>query len=221
MKNIFLTLILSFLFTASYSQFVNSIAVKSGMSFATQQWDYVSINIKRDLTYKNGSVSAISIAFFNTKNFSLITDFTYIQKGYKEQVAFVDVTNPDLIVGYGTIYDRFDFISMSPMLKFKIDIKSFSPYLIIGPRFDYCVGYVGSNDSKDIVNGSQKPIYGLSSGAGLEYRKNNFALLIEGQYLYDFSHFYNNRPPGGITNIVIDNKSYAIALGFKYYFKKK
>ena len=220
MKKIFLTIYLILNFMFGHSQIIKSIGIKSGMTYTTQDWVYQSINVQRDIKYKTGFYEAMTLELFNNKYLSLVTDLSYAQKGYKETATFRNINNPAVIIGYLNYDTRFDFLSLSPMLKARTNIRSFSPYVMIGPRIDYCISYKSINDFSSIVSGSNKPVYGLSSVVGVEFKKNKIGILAEGHYLLDFSHFYDTKPTGGITHITIDNKAYILTLGFKYYFNK-
>ncbi len=218
MKKIFIATVFIFTLIFGHSQNTNSIGIKSGLTFATQDWKY-NYNIKQDIRYKTGLFEALTFDFFNGKHFSLITDLSYTQKGFKEIVLLVNPNNPEVILGYSTINTRFDFITLSPMLKFRMDYKSFSPYIIVGPRVDYYISYNSVIDFSAIVNKFNNPVFGLTTGIGVEYKKNKIGIIIEGQYLSDFTYLYQMINLNSILTS-IENKAYVLTLGVRYYFKK-
>ena len=220
MKKIFITTVFILTLTLGHTQIIKSIGIKSGLTFANQDWTYSPINFPQDKHYKTGLYEALTLEFFNHKHFSLVTDLSFNQKGYKETVLERTVDQPEGTGQYITINSTFNFITLCPMLKYRVDIKSFSPYIFAGPRIDYYTSYSSYANFSLTEKDFTKPIFGLTSGVGIEYKKNKIGIMIEGQYLSDFSHFYKNTVPNGVS-LTIDNKAFAVSLGIKYYFGKK
>ncbi len=215
MKHLLSTIIFIFAITPMNSQIINSIGIKGGASFANQLWFYKSTNYTAARQYKTGMYGAATIDFFKATYLNLTADVGFCQKGNKETgVLLPDKTTTN----YTT---TFNYITLSPMLKIKYPFKHIIPYGLLGLRCDYQLSYTSTHDYSSIESDFHKVIFGMSSGAGVEYKLKNIGINVEFQYHYDFSKVMDTHTDGIVSGILVYNNAYIISAGVKYYLHKK
>ena len=62
-----------------------------------------------------------------------------------------------------------DYLTFDTKLKVKYKFKNLTPYLLIGPRFDYLIKYSSGFVAIDGLATLNKTNYGLRYGTGLQY----------------------------------------------------
>ena len=127
------------------------------------------------------------------------------------------------------LFLRFGFFTFSPYFKLKIPLKSFTPYIFIGPRMDYYYPKLSSDDAnsfKDQI--TKKPIWGFNVGEGIAYKLNRISIFAEYQYMYSFSYLIDipgytaTDPMYGFYTVNpkrLKISTHIITVGLKYYFK--
>ena len=208
--------LLSFLFSTviANGQLVNSIGVKGGISIANQEWDYKSIDSRIEKNNRTGIYSALSLEFFKSKNLSLITDIGFIEKGHKEDIEMTSADSPESgpIKTFDTKFSYFEFV---PMLKIRKEIGKLIPYALLGARLDYQLSHKSEIDYSALEKDFNKKIYGLTTGAGIEYKIKKIGINSEFQYQHDFNKVLENE------RLEVKNRSLIVSLGIKYDFNSK
>jgi hypothetical protein len=209
---IFFTL---YVFSAQ-GQTVKSIGIKGGLSIANQPWQYKTINFTPQGYYKTGIYSVLTLELFQHKYLSLLTDLGFIQKGNQIEIEVTTTENPD----GGTLTklkSTINYFTFSPLLKFRYDIKRWTPYVFVGPRIDYQLSYQ-SEFSSAIGNEFNKSILGITYGAGVEFRQNKIGMLMEFQHQPDITSVMDKPISSTNTGLKITNNAFVISAGIKYYF---
>jgi hypothetical protein len=189
----------------SYGQNSQNIGVKGGISFSAMNSKYYyedidkTINKKND--FKTGIYCALTADLFKGQFLSLTTDLGFIQKGttLKTSHDFVEKINRD-------------HVYFSPMLKGFYNFNFLNIYALLGPRVDLDVSYATPPSAP-------KWLFGLSYGAGCEYRKEKFGILFECQGHPDITPSVNNEQ--SLTtpyDLIVKQNAFILTAGFKYYY---
>ena len=79
------------------------------------------------------------------------------------------VEKPEKVIGTTTVSNRLDYLSLPVLAKGRIDLKSLTPYVLAGIRFDHMLGYESEGDIFNQVFDAFDPTtIGGSVGAGVE-----------------------------------------------------
>ncbi len=204
------------------AQAIKSIAVKSGIIWATQKWDYKDIDLDYSSEYRTGFHLGVSVEFLQHKYFSILTELGYTQKGYKIELPIVNPGQPEGNLGTMVLKYRFSYVYLSPMFKVRKEFGGFVPYVFIGPRLDYQLDYPSDLFSKESATYFNDFIFGMTYGLGIEYMFGSFGVGLIFQNQYDFTLAYHQEPEEGYnTGFDIKNNAFIVDLGVKYYFGKQ
>jgi opacity protein-like surface antigen len=215
--------ILLFFSSLSYSQIIKSIGFKSGLALSNQKWEYSTFTNELITNQLTCTYNVITIDFIKKQNWDLALDLGFYQSGsIKEKNPYFHLENTKEYAG--EVKHRFGFFTLSPILRFKTQIKSFTPYIQFGPRFDFYNSFF-SNDYADYFNNEiNKTQYGFHIGEGLAYNFKNFSILAEYQFFYNFNKLMDKPaifPSNTFKRDVIKFNTHIISLGIKYYFKNE
>ncbi|MFZ4398664.1 MAG: outer membrane protein [Bacteroidales bacterium] len=204
----------------SYAQIVKNIGIKSGITFSNQYWEKTQISTFFMFETSAAMYEAITLDFIDKQYWELSSDFGCYQSGVKTKLnPFINYNPPELHMTEDKF--KYGFISISPVIKFKIPVNSFTPYILLAPRMDYYYSALGDkvNNESDVI----KPIWGFTVGEGVEYRKENISIFAEYQFMYCFNNFIEqivSYPFNNETETIKIN-THVISLGVKYHFTKK
>jgi hypothetical protein len=193
-------------------QFIGSAGLKAGVSMANQSHRITPI----DYTIKTDPVTGPGIAIFmeafRGNHFSFQTDLSFVAKGSKtttESVTVNHLENDRIIVNEGDPkVSRFYYLCLSPMARYRIDLKRITPYAILGPRVDFLLEY--KTDSDYPLEEQNKVIPGLTGGLGAELNLNGLGIFLEFQYQSDLM------PVTGKDPLLINNNILLFTLGIRY-----
>jgi hypothetical protein len=193
-------------------QFVKSAGLKAGISMANQSHriDIIDYTIETELIA--GPVVTLFSEFYRGKHLGLQADLSYVARGSKTSVESVTVNHlkNDLItVNEGEPkVSRFNYISLSPVVRYRIRGAAVTPYLLLGPRFDYLIKY--ETESEYPLEEQNSFILGLSGGAGVELSMGKLGLMAELQYQPDLSPVTNQDP------LLINNNCLLFSVGINF-----
>jgi len=124
----------------------------------------------------------------------------------------------------------FGVLTFSPYFKLKIPVKSFTPYIFIGPRIDYYYSKLSSDDANSFNDQiTKKPLLGFNVGEGIAYKINRLSIFAEYQYMFSFNYLIDipgytaSDPKYGFYTVNpqrLKINTHVVTLGFKYYFKE-
>lgn len=184
-------LILSFFVVTARGQVV---ALKVGPVFSKLEYHN---SMAHSTSFEDGYTGFATIAgihYFLKKYFCLSTDLGYINSGGKGKTIIFDPYNPGDMHEV-EIKTNLHYITFNTVAHFKILLgKHFEPFIGLGPRVDYLVGY--SEDAKlmkqfEDAGELNKVVYGLVGVFGLHYELHKWVLGIEYQYFYDMNELVN------------------------------
>ena len=206
----------------SYSQIVKSIGIKSGITLSNQSWEDTHLSNDHVFNASTGFYEAITFDFIDKEYWQISADLGIYQSASKSEMSpfpsYTFENNP-------TFDFRFGFITLSPAIKLKIPIKSFTPYILFAPRLDYYYSKLSNMYVTYLNFEVNKLIYGFTIGEGVAYNIKNISIFAEYQFLYSFnnlmdkSFFYQNSYRDS-SNDRVKTNTHVISLGIKYHFKK-
>ncbi len=203
------------------AQVVKSIALKPGIVWANQDWEWVNVNDQTEFNYNTGLHLGVNAEFLQQKFLSILAEGGYIEKGMWQEI---ELTTPDMPEGTGelkTLKTSFRYAYLSPMLKARIEFGNFVPYLFVGPRVDFYLTYKSDLNFDELEKEMNKIIFGMIYGLGLEYMIGPVGIALIYSQQIDFMPALENEPPHGFGLEKITNKAFILDLGVKYYFGKK
>ena len=193
-------------------QFLKSMGLKAGISLANQSHQFTPIDYTLITDPVTGPAIAVFMEAFRGKHLSFQSDFAFVAKGSKTTTQSVTVNhleNDRIIVNEGDLQvSKFYYLSLSPMARYRIDMKRWTPYAVLGPRLDFLLKY--KTDSEYPREEQNKIILGLTGGVGVEYNLNNLGVFVEFQYQPDLSPVTNQDP------LLVNNNILLFTLGIRY-----
>lgn len=202
------------------AQVVKSIALKPGIVWANQKWEWINIQDIAEYKYKTGLHMGVNLEFLQHKFLSIIAEGGYIEKGMVQEI---ELTTPEMPEGSGeikTFKTSFRYAYLSPMLKARIEFRNFVPYVFVGPRVDFYLSYKSDLNFDELEEEMNKTIFGMIYGLGLEYMLGPVGIALIYSQQLDFMPAMENEPPHGFGLEKITNNAFILDLGVKYYFGK-
>ena len=209
MKNKIGLVICVFLVLFSLQVLSKSITLYTHYGFKT---GIVNSNIESDFFYENRTKTGGDFAFFvesNTfkKRFKLISEVHYTQKGMIDAyVEFNPVTYE--IINMTEYKHRLDYLSIPVLLKVFKEYEIITPYILIGPRFDYLFNF-RSEVYQELLDEVNVFVIGADMAIGSEiFISNKVNGIFELRYSYDITYSedqFNSK-----------NKSFQILMGMKF-----
>jgi hypothetical protein len=206
-KVIFLILTFEiFVLQSGNAQLIKSYGFKVAFTSANQKFDYTYLtNI--ETKSRVGFNVAIFAEWLNTPFISLVTQGEYTQRGMG--MEFNRTGNSPDIIGTSINYNRVDYLSIPVFVKLSLPVEPINPYLIVGPRIDFLLGYKSDEGTFNAVyDGFSKTMTGASFAVGLDLKTLlPLAILIEARYNVDFKDSYSTQ------YLTVRNNSFDIWIG--------
>lgn len=208
------------------AQIVNGYGVKIGLTSSSHTWKFSASDTYTNPNYYNGFSIRAFADLLNSSFFNIEAETGISQKGAKlnYQIWILDPYFKTTGV-YKTTNNRLNYINASLMGKVKYEMKTFTPYLLLGPQFNYLVGKEIGNgyevihsrtwggfsqfpfkDEYDVLN---KNIWGFTAGLGSEFNVYTISFLVEYRYEMDFTN--NNY----YSTLQIRNYSHSLLAGVR------
>ena len=188
-----------------------SFGLKAGVSLANQSIRYTPIDYTIDTDIVLGPAVGLFYETFRGSNFSLQTDLLYNPKGSKTAVGLVTINhleNDRIEVIQGDLaISKFHYLSLSPMLRYRLEKGSKTIYAMLGPRLDYLLVY--NTDSAYPLEDQNESILGLTGALGMEMSFYMASVFAEIQYMPDLSPLTNEEP------LLVNNNSLLINFGLR------
>jgi opacity protein-like surface antigen len=206
-KTIFALLTLSMIsFSISESQLIRGYGIKIGVASTDQNWDwapgYGTVSTST-AAYQSLDIGAF-IEWLDIPFFSVVTEVQYIRKG--SDVASYQITPfPGSVVfnyaGYPST--RISYLSVPILAKLRMNGGLLSPYIVAGPRFDFCLSSSGAFSSSDL-----KTIdVGGTFGVGVES-----ASILPIQVGLEFRYSPDSQASYSTPSLTVKNRSLELLL---------
>lgn len=214
MKKLTLLLLLSVLYSASYSQ---TFHIEAGLSFAKLDMNYRMSGAVKQI-YKAPLLAptfSTGIEYFQHKNFSISSDLYYYESGGKfseEEYGNENLYTPiHISVWYLSYGSAFNFYPLNKKLKLQLSL---------GPKIDYirtsesAIPYGWIDKSKKI----NKFSVGYTTGIGLYYKLNNRAIGVNMKYFGRMQKLSDVRASNN-DGFDASDQIFLICLSYKFRFK--
>lgn len=154
------------------AQVLRTYGLKVGTDVAGQQWDYSpAATLSGALGVPSSSIWGFDVGafaeFLNVPYFSLLTEVHYTQKGRTVTILeTVPANNPQgyVEVGLRDITQRLHYVSIPVMAKLRIESEVLTPFIALGPSFEYLIAYPPS----PVTDQFNKAELAIAVAAGLE-----------------------------------------------------
>ena len=198
-------------FFALYGQGSPAFGAKAGISMANQSYKFSPIDYTIESEAIVGPSFAIFVETFRGDRFSFQVDVSYALKGSSSATQWVRVNHLDnnrITVNEGEMTtSTFKYLSLSPMVRYRMGQGSAILYFLLGPRLDMLLDY--RSESEYPLIRQKRTILGLTVGVGLEYKLRRIGLFAELQSLPDLSPVTNEEP------LLINNNMISLTLGIR------
>lgn len=214
MKNILviITLILTLTVTIAQAQFLRAYGIKAGVVRAEQKWDY-SPQTGLDASGINpiwGVDAGVFAEFFDCKNFSLLTELHYVQKGSTYTITGTepaDNAQGYIETGKEDIKERCNYLSIPVMAKLRLETGKITPYIAVGPRLEFLI----SHPSSAVFDQLKKAEVAATASAGLEVDAGFTPhLLCEVSYTLGLTDSFKN------DYLTVKNRSLSLLIGVQF-----
>jgi hypothetical protein len=212
-----LTILFFVSFIYSYGQNLENIGLKGGISISTMKYKYYHESIDKTIIekngYKAGIYSALTAEFFKGKFLSLSIDLGFAQKGMIRRIP------PDFLgsTGGSSYKSTREHVILSPMFKGFYEFNQLSIYALLGPRLDLDVTYALPPEA-NMWGVHPRWIWGLTYGAGAEFKLGKFGVLMECQVHPDITRYVSVKPTSGYSNnLEVLGNAFILTTGIKYY----
>jgi hypothetical protein len=211
-------------FANSHAGVLSGFGAEGGLSLTSQKLNYTT-DTKNEFVMKDWDQhgnAGIFFQFFDVKFINLDLDITYNQKGGLSKngllTSHVDPVNGGLVLGPAVdVWDRLDYISLSPRAKTKFTIGRFEPFFTIGPCFDFLIH--GSSEFYSTDNFKKyevSALYGVGVGYNINARLQSFFEFLHQPGITPICSELLYSPGGGTSNLDIANDVLKFNVGILY-----
>jgi len=205
--------------------FVNgqTIKIQGGTSISKLNWKIFNNALYDDALI--GYSFFMGIDYFDKQYFNLSSNIGMLRKGGVYNTSLLSFDENAELISIGTYTEKatLDYVSLNTTIDFKYPIKEkFSPFVGVGPRFDYLVASNKIFEGFKEVNTLKNYSIGLILGAGLKYDISNFQIGLRADYYVNFTeiaHFTQIMSNFTPSSEKITANTYTINLIFGYKLK--
>lgn len=192
----------------SNAQLLTAYGIKLGAVAANQTWDYTSFpDFKTDNRW--GFTAEGFVELFDLPFLTAVVELQYTQKGMSESIPVTTESQPDGTGELLTLHPRVDYLSIPVLAKLRLSGPVITPYVIVGPRFDFLLSKRG--EGYDLVIDKFKGSdFGATLGIGVEADLlSPISLLTEVRYNPSFTNAYQNQ------SLTVTNRSFDFLVGVR------
>lgn len=146
-----------------------------------------------ETTRRMGFSIGAYVEWFETGWFTLITQAEYAQKGLGTDFLITGPAGPE-ILERKTLYSRLDYLSVPILGKATLQLGSLSPYVLVGPRVDFFLGYESDlNSFSTLFEKYGRTAFGATVGIGIQADSIlPLPVVIEARYNLDIKKSFDN-----------------------------
>ena len=173
------------------AQTIKTYGLKLAVTSADQDFDYTAFapTTKRRIGFN----ASVFVEWLDLPFFSIVTQVEYAQRGRGVELILTGPSGPEEI-GRITLYDRLDYLSIPLFAKITFPTGTISPYLSLGPRLDFLLGYKSELNSSSIYDNFRKTNVGGTVGIGAEIvNLLPIRLTLEVRYNLDFRDSFSSQ----------------------------
>ena len=164
--------------------------VKAGVAFSKQTFDYTDFESEFDT--RAGLQFGFFLEYPVNRYFSLVPEFRYVPVGVKYSILYIQDYGFNGEPVYETRQTRVDYLSVPLMIKARLPMRKFTPYLIAGPRVDFQLGTgADAADFSQVYDQFDQITAGFIFGGGVQFKLSpRYNLLVEASYSPDVTKVY-------------------------------
>jgi hypothetical protein len=195
------------------SQIMNSISVYYGISRSDLNLNYSEPyfnSTNSSMKSITGFYSGINFESFGAKYLAMDTGIGFYQKGG---------LNGFIQEGDGGVHSltwNLDYLTIDTKLKAKYRYKNISPYLLIGPRFDYLLKSSSEFRKYVVYSDVNKINYGIRYGIGIQYFIDKLFVGISWEDNVNFNSVVDNNGKKIRPAITIDDNTMILKCGIGF-----
>jgi len=194
----------------STAQLLKHYGLKVAVTSADQKYDvkYVSeVKTKR----RTGFNVAAFLEWFDVPYFSFLTQVEYAQRGMGQDFVLTGPSGPEPI-GVKTSYSRLDYLSIPIMGKIRLQTETITPFVSVGPRVDFFLGYHSDeNLFNPVFEKFKTTVLGGSFGIGVQTETLlPVIILAELRYNIDLADSYST------DALQVRNNAFDVWLGIAF-----
>jgi len=208
MKKFIFIFLLFALNIQGFSQTIDTYGIKLGLALSNHKWEYntsPSFNLNWDNNYGITARVFADISFLSFLNME--GEIGYVPKGVKYKIPITTITQPDGTGEYVNVNNKLNYLSISLLAKYKYHLGLFTPYIILGPEFNYLLSKTIDKGFAIVYDQFRKNLWGFTVGVGSEIKLLPINLLIEYRYSRDLTNSYE------LSTIDIKNYSHTFLIG--------
>lgn len=192
----------------SISQTIDAYGIKLGIGLSNHSWKYNAspgFNLNWGNNYGITARVFVDISFLSFLNVE--GEIGYVPKGTKDKIPITTASQPDGTGEYININNRLNYLSISLLAKYKYHLELFTPYIILGPEYNYLLSKQIDQGFEIVYDKFRKNLWGFTVGVGSEIKLMPFNLLIEYRYSRDLTNNYE------LSTIDIKSYSHTFLIG--------
>ena len=211
-----LTLIIASILLASIS-YGQIIKIQGGISSSKIDWELQNLNVSPFYIDNLIGYSAfVGMDYMDKKFFNLSSNIGIVKKGGKDEFPLTDAFGE--FTGE-TIIDKpsLEYLTINTLFEVKYNIKEvISPFISLGPRFDYLVKNSYHFDDIEDIGTLKKISVGIILGGGIKYDLNKFQLGLRYDYLLNFNNIAEWKVETSDVSGEITDNTFTVNLTFGY-----
>ena len=161
---------------------------QGGTSISKLDWELTGVNIgpiyEESLT---GYYITAGLDYLETDFIYISSNIGMVRKGGKGEFQLTDQFGN--LTGQGIVEKpSLDFLTINSLINVKYPLnETISPFISIGPRFDYLVNSSDHFKDLDEMDGLNTYTIGLSFGGGVNYELSDLQFGLRGDYLMELT----------------------------------
>ncbi len=203
--------------TISILTYGQIIKIQGGTTLSKLDWQIGSMDLEPYNETLVGYSVFVGLDYLDKKYFNLSSNLGLVRKGGKGELQLI---NPMGELTGETVIEKAasDYFSVNTLIDVKYQFKEkISPFISIGPRFDYLIGYSNHFDSLEEIDELKKTSLGVILGGGIKYDLSKIQLGLRADYYLNFTKVADwPAEPGNLGGEINDNMfSINLAIGYK------
>lgn len=198
----------------THGQMIN---IQGGATLSKLDWQIGSIQTELFNETLIGYSFFAGLDYLDKKYFNLSSNFGLVRKGGKGEFKLTNAMGEltdETVIEKATL----DYLSLNTLIDIKYQFKEkISPFISIGPRFDYLISYSNHFDGLEEIDKLNRTSLGLILGGGIKYDLSKIQFGLRADYYLNFIKVGDwSAETGNIGGEISDNTiSINLTIGYK------
>jgi len=155
-----------------------------------------------------GTYSALNFDYNTNPYVNYRAQLAFVQK--KNRAGHIQDSLPGLFVLNAT---KLNYLCLGQLIRVKRTFENATPYILLGPTFNYLINYTPQNDLEPVAKNIQSLTWSLNLGIGVNYRIKKFLFVYEIEYLHDINPVIFRRRVNTQPDVSVYNRALVYSLG--------